>query len=287
VSYGALGKDFYGYLAPASQRALVSGYSSIDGSNITLASITRTTFQSSGNSSFQSMQAQVFRRYRRGFAMSSAFTYGRAIDDGSDLFANPNSPNLPQDSLVRSERGPSDYDVRLRSSSYFIWDVPRPSKWKRLASVQLTAIYSLQSALPFTVNSVIDVNGDGNLTDRLNSAAGLLPQGTQDKRVKLTLPADFLSMLALGDDIGTPGSDGKMGRNSFRGWGINSLDMAASSTLYLNENRSMTVRLEAYNVANRTDFAIPVRTLEQPGFGSAVSTAVAPRALKVTLSVSF
>ena len=42
------------------------------------------------------------------------------------------------------------------------------------AGWQLTGIYTLQSGQPYTINSVVDSNGDGNLTDRPNVLRAVL-----------------------------------------------------------------------------------------------------------------
>src|SRR5439155_24100087 len=51
-------------------------------------------------------------------------TWSHAIDDASDYFDSAGATALPQDSLLRSERGSSSFDGRFRSVSHFVWRLP-------------------------------------------------------------------------------------------------------------------------------------------------------------------
>ena len=241
-----------------------------------------TVYEGTGNSAYNSFQAEVRKSYSSGVQFGAAFTWSHTIDDVSDFFATAGAYALPQDSLHRSERGSSSFDARLRLAVHAVWDLfPRCDGL--LHGWQVSGIYIAQSGQPYTVNSVIDVNQDGNLTDRLNRLDGLLQQQSQGGRVLLTDTGRLspLSQLAL------PGQNGGVGRNTFRAHGLNQLDAALSKRFAVSGTAGFQLRFEGYNVFNRTHFAIPARLLESPGFGGSTSTISPNRTLQVALKFSF
>jgi hypothetical protein len=83
----------------------------------------------------------------------------------------------------------------------------------------------MNSGQPFTVNSIFDVNLDGNLTDRLNTTSGLVRTGNRQQPLLLTVaPATLLAPV---------GSNGAVTRNTFRAGGLVELDLAASKRVQI------------------------------------------------------
>jgi hypothetical protein len=164
----------------------------------------------------------------------------------------------------------------------------------------MAGILALQGGQPYTVNTIYDLNRDGNLTDRLDQTTGLQYGPINgDRRILLQLGPNvttnqLLSVNGLTAGIQacqTPGyCDGSVGRNTFRGPGLANLDASLykTSTLGIGGREcSWTVRMDVFNVLNRPNFAIPVRLLEEPGFGTSVSTAAPNRRVQLVLKFSF
>ena len=237
-------------------------------------SIPRTIFGSSASSSYNSLQVEVRKRYANRFQFGSALTYSHSIDDASDYLETAGSFALPQNSLDISERGSSNFDIRLRSVSNFIADAP--GGW------QIAGIITLQGGQPFTVNSAFDVNADGNLTDRLNRTDGLV-RGDAGDGVQLRL-ADGVSPFDL---LAAPGSDGVVGRNTFRGPRLLNFDFAVTKQFGLGDGRNIQLRTEVFNLFNRTHFAIPDRILESPEFGRSVRTTLPARTVQFAFKYVF
>ena len=154
-------------------------------------------------------------------------------------------------------------------------------KW--LGSWKLVGVFTSQSGQPYTVNTSIDVNRDGNLTDRIQNVGLLLIGGGGDPRVQLRL-APGVSPLGL---LAPDGQDGAEGRNTFRAPGIISLDAALVKDFTFRERHAITFRMEGFNVLNRVNFGIPVRVLEAPGFGTSFNTTVPARTLQLALKYTF
>ena len=248
-------------------------------SEATAVSVTQ--LEGTGNSSYQSLQAELRINHRHKLHLRSAFTWSHAIDDVSDLFDLAGAFALPQNSRARSERGSANFDARLRLATHFVWDLPFQRKKGLVSGWQMSGIGALQTAQPFTVNSIVDSNLDGNLTDRLDSTVGLFNSSAKG-RIRLALDTAVRAL----DLLAPLGESGRIGRNTFRAFGLANLDVAVSKQFKL-EGLALTFRLEAYNVFNRASFGIPVRILEFPGFGSATRTITPPRTLQVHLRIAF
>jgi len=251
-----------------------------------------TRLEGTANSRYHALQAELRKSYRQRFYCNVAFTYSHAIDEVSDFFDLGGAFALPQNSLQRSESGSANFDVRLRSVTTFAWDLPSfvgtkaAQGWKArvFQGWQLAGIYTAQTGQPFTVNSIVDSNLDGNATDRLATTQGLITDPFRgDRRIKLSVAPglDLASLLA------PTGHDGLVGRNTFRATGIQNLDLALVKKVPLGHNHTLLFRTEMFNAFNRAHFGIPVRILEHPSFGRSVSTALPPRTIQFALKYSF
>lgn len=228
-------------------------------------------FETSGRSLYDSLQVELRSRFRQSLQLQASYVFSNARDDVSEAFDLAGSSSLPQNSTkLDNERGSANFDIRHRGTFAAIYS---PNELKdKLASMgwllnglQIAAIGRVQSGQPFTVNSVYDVNLDGNLTDRLNSTDGL--RVSTDGRQPITVQtANVTSLLAA------TGRDGQIGRNAFRAGGLFEFDLAVSKAFAFSGSRKIVLRADFFNLFNRANYGIPVRLLEAPGFGKAVNT---------------
>ena len=190
---------------------------------------------------------------------------------------------LPQNSLTRAgERGPANFDARHRFSYNFVYDVAGRRMNNRLfrflfSDLQFASTGRFQTGQPFTVNSIFDVNLDGNLTDRLNTTDGIAITG--DRRQPLRLTTSNLTGL-----LASVGQDGKVGRNTFRAGNLLELDLAFNKSFAFTDRYKLALRMDIFNFLNRDNFGIPVRYLEAPGFGQATETVTPGRLFNWELS---
>ncbi len=275
--------DFFGLTLPPGTR--LSSTADITGGRPVPNAGTIFRFETTAESRYHALQLQARGRFRRGLQFQASYTFAKATDDVSDVFDLAGASSLPQNSLdLSGERGPANFDVRHRFAYNFIYEFSRAGYENRVLrsvfdGLQLAGTGSLQSGQPFTVNSIFDVNLDGNLTDRLNSTQGL--ERTGDRRQPLRLSGDPTALLA------PIGQNGTVGRNSFRAGNIIELDLALIKTLKLGEERSIVLRMDAFNFINRANFGIPVRFLEAPGFGQSVNTVTPGRRIQFALKFNF
>jgi hypothetical protein len=129
------------------------------------------------DSVYHGFNAMVERKFSGGVMLRSAYTFGKAIDDGSDVMYNLGGYTVvPANPLKRSgERGLSDFNAKQRWVTTYVWRIPG-AKWDGNALAK-TASYitrnwevsgtlSLQSGFPSTLYIYgIDTNGDGTTTN--------------------------------------------------------------------------------------------------------------------------
>ncbi|HEX7312597.1 MAG TPA: hypothetical protein VF297_01680 [Pyrinomonadaceae bacterium] len=248
-------------------------------------------YESSGNSRYDSLQVQATRKLLHGMSFQFNYTLSKVTDDVSDVFELAGAPALPQNSFTRAgERAYANFDARHIFTGFVNYDfgdgggVGEPSLGKFLfGGWQVTGKMRYQTGQPFTVNTVRDVNRDGNLTDRLDTTEGLVVTG--DRQQPLILTVDPNSLLAPVSE------DGAVGRNTFRAGSRFELDLSFLKNFYYSKpglyQRQLTFRFDAFNLTNRANFGVPVRLLEAPGFGGAVSTVTPARRLQFSLKYSF
>jgi hypothetical protein len=242
--------------------------------------------ETSASSRYDSLQVQLRGRFRQRFQFQAAYTFAKATDDASDFFDLAGAPALPQDfTNLAAERGPSNFDVRHRISYNLIYTLPafnnRSHAFRSIfGGLEIASIGQFQTGQPFTVNSVFDVNGDGNFTDRLDSLNGLVVTGDRRQPLRLTT-SNTTSLLAA--DF----TDGRIGRNTFRAGSIWTTDLAVAKIVSLSERVKMTFRMEIFNVFNRANFGIPVRFLEAQDFGQATNTVIPGRRIQFALKLNF
>lgn len=241
-------------------------------------------FENTATSRYDALQLELRGRLRSRLLYRAGYTLSKVLDDVSDVFELAGAPALPQNSLtLAGERGPANFDARHRFVSHAVYDFPRfEGRAARLIfkRMQVAGTALFQTGQPYTVNSIYDVNLDGNLTDRLDSTDGLVVTG--DRRQPLRLTTDDLSTLRA-----PLGQDGGVGRNTFRAGSYLDTNVAVIKTFDLGESRSFVFRAELFNLLDRANFGVPVRQLEAPGFGQATSTLTPGRRLQFHLKFSF
>ena len=243
-------------------------------------------FKSSAGSSYDALQLQLRGRYN--FLGATQFqvnyTYGKATDDASDVFRSGGGTGLAPECLtLAGELGPSNFDVRHRSPlitfpTSQVGAKPAISCMPSSMGLRSAGTGTFQTGQPFTVNSIFDVNLDGNLTDRLELDYGLVE--TDDGGRPLYGSGHPLHSCAVGEN-------GKVQRNSFRASNLFLTNAAVIKTIRFSEDTKLVFRAEAFNLFNRANYGIPTRFLELPWFGKATDTVTPGRRIQFGLKLVF
>ena len=239
-----------------------------------------TLLDDSASSTYDSLQLSVEKRLSQGFQFRSSWTWAHAIDEVSDPFDGRGFSSLSQDIANHAdERASANFDARHRLSGFVLWNLPGDRRVVR--DWKLALVAEFQTGQPYTVNTSLDRNRDGNLTDRLDSTAGLTLSPSEQHSIRVGPGVSLLNLTAA------LGQNGRVGRNSFRAQGIGTIDVAMSRSFPVSETASIEFRVETFNLLNRTSFGIPVRTLESPGFGRSFDTQFDARSIRFALKFGF
>lgn len=240
-----------------------------------------------GDSIYHGLQLKGEHNFSRGLLFRGAYTYSRAIDNGSEVFVTSGQSTRSQNQFsFTGDRGPSAFHRTQRAVFTFVYQVPGVGAWGRGLNLitkgwQFSGTSAFESGAPETINASFDTNGDlvgtndrpsvGNLAVPINySAACLSPSGTCNTGVGFSNDGvhfvDFNSSFGL-DASGNPaasakdfrylvvnGQLGNIGRNSFYNPGRVDWALAIQRDFKLPirhvEEQEMSVRMEAFNPFN-------------------------------------
>ncbi len=254
-------------------------------------------YKSIASSTYQALQMNITKRFSHGFAIQGAYTYSHSIDNASDpLVPGAGNQSFPRDSLdLGPERGNSDFDVRQRLVMNYSWLLPFGRGTKRwadgamgriLEGWNLSGITVFSSGLPYDVFTNVDTQHTGfpsrpDYNPTATAAPSSIPR-TQTGPV-----VGYFSIPAFG-------SPGNIGRNVFRGPGINNTDFVTTKRISISERTKLDLRFEFYNLFNRVQFNQPDNLIaDGAGFGQSTSEYVRPdfttgaRQIQLALKLTF
>jgi hypothetical protein len=238
------------------------------------------------DANYNSLQAQVERRFTNGFSLLAAYTWGHSIDDGPSQVDNVVAPQYAYD--FAAERGNSAYDVRNRLVVSSLYELPF-GKGKAFLSGSrvgnaiaggwlLTGIFSAQSGLSFTPVESVDGSNTGTTQHPNRIGNGNLPSshrtiGHWFDTSAFPAPAQY--------------TFGNSGRNILTGPGFHNVDLGLSRTISLIESTSLEIRAEAFNIFNTPQFGLPNATLGQSTTAVISSVTNPQRQLQVAAKIHF
>ena len=182
-----------------------------------------------GNGAYHALSLKVTRRFGAGLSIVSSYTFAKSIDDTSGIRTQGFDTLFPQNSdCISCERGLSSFDVRHRSVTSILYDLPF-GKGKPLninnsvlnavaGGWQTGGIITMQTGVPGTLSiGGVDnaATSDGGY-DRPNSTGAPV---FADNRT----PSRWLNPAAFTE--APPGYFGSVGRDTIEGPGIFGFDM--------------------------------------------------------------
>jgi hypothetical protein len=234
-------------------------------------------FTGAASSIYHALQVNVTKRLSRGLAIQGAYTWSHAIDNSSDpLVPTAGNQEFPRNSFnLAAERGNSDFDVRQRLVLNYTWEIPVGRGHGRLADGpagkilegwQLAGITTFSSGLPYDIFTDLDTAHVGEI-QRPDFTPTAVPLPVSNSRTQTGPNLGFFPDPPFG-------RGGSLGRNRFRGPGINNWDIVLQKTIRISERLGLEFRTEAYNLLNRVQFNQPGNRTSDPGtFGQSTSEA--------------
>jgi outer membrane receptor protein involved in Fe transport len=257
------------------------------------------------SSMYHGANFSLVKRYSRNFQLQANYTTGKITDYPSSDPALGDMTNVSAGSGYlgaqdvrdpKADEGPGEFDVRHRFTFNGIWDIPTPDTSNAavraiLGGWQLNGIVSLQSGRPFTVRCTrtvtagCDWNRDGDEHDRPNDP-GLQSSGYSHEQFVdgIFTTAQFCpSGLASCVPAGT---NGNLGRNTFRGPGFGTVDTGLFKNISLRRQWNLQLRWEIFNLFNQANLFNPNSSLGTPTFGRS-TRAFAAREMQFAVKLMF
>ncbi len=255
-----------------------------------------------GASRYKSVQARI--EARRGSLMFlNSLTISKAEDNGAGTLESPNGNfPAPQDfNNLDAEWALSAYDQPWNNTTSLVWDLPFGNGRRYLGSAagftqgllggwRLSMINNMWAGEPITFQyspaAAFQVSG---ITQDFRGANNYRPNVTCDP----TLPSDQRTVTNYfnKDCVVIPTSAsapfGNAQRNSVRGDSIWQMDLGLAKTFGLPWRASaLELRLEAFNVLNKTNFRAPAANRSAAAFGTITAT-YDPRQVQIGLKLHF
>ena len=122
--------------------------------------------ETASNAHYDSLQADVNKRFSHGFTILANYTLSKNIDEFSEDKLNT-AITMVDSHNRRLERGPSSLDTRHVFNASYVWDLPEVKAYgwvgkQVLSGWQLNGVMRIQSGNPFDVLAGSDVNLDGS-----------------------------------------------------------------------------------------------------------------------------
>jgi hypothetical protein len=250
-----------------------------------------------GSSIYHGLQTAVNRRLSRGLQAGLAYTWSKAIDNGSEIFVFNSAPSSSQIPAIfggqRHERALSLFDRTHRLSFNYYYELPFGKQQKGIAGRAiggwaLSGFTAFETGVPLSVVNGVDADGwDGSGNDRpdLNPAG---PAGVR-ARICTTSPTGYCNPEARNAPIdpkdaryiqrraftGTvPLPSGNAGRNLERVPGIKNWNLNLFKTVRIHEQFRLEFRTEFYNLFNTPQYATPSQSPFAPSAQGLIGNSV-------------
>jgi hypothetical protein len=235
------------------------------------------------NSSYNSLQLNVERRYSKGFTILANYTFAKSIDTSS---YNKQTGQTVTDPYNRGfDRGVSDFNHSQIFNLSGLWDIPFKPANRAVNTVlggwQFSGIVSLKTGEPFSIYSDVDNSGSGIGSDRADLIGNPYLPGGRSRGAQV---AEWLNPAAFAEN--TPGTFGNIGRNRFTGPGYASTDVSLQKDFKIVERFGAQFRAEAFNVFNRPNLMNPSGDLLSGNFLT-INSAFDPRILQLALRLKW
>jgi len=249
------------------------------------------------NSSYNSMQLTVQRRFAKGVTILGNYTWSKSIDDlpsGQDITTVVTGNNSPipwyMPGRHQFDRGPSDFDSTHRLATSFSWALPslagKPLGLRLVAGGwQWTGLLTAQSGQPFTVTWGKDASGTALSADRPVVTGDPYGSGACAGVTKSCV--DWLVPASFNTTPPAPGTFGDVGKNALRGPNLITFDSGIFKDFRsFHERMTIQFRAEFFNLFNRVNFNNPATSVTGAGFGR-ITAANDPRIGQLALKLMF
>lgn len=214
---------------------------------------------SGANSHYAGLVTSLKTSAWHGLTSQFAYTTGHAIDNASAVRGV--TPTNSND--LKNEYGSSAFDVRQTFTSYVVYNVPNAPRGPKLLlnGWQGNVLASAYTGTPLTIYAGKNYSGTFEGRDRVVQVSDPFANVSSGYWFN---PAAFAAPAA--------GTFGTLGRNTLRAPGLATVDFALVKNTPITERIRTQLRVEFFNLFNRTNLAPPTTTLSSGSFGKVTDT---------------
>lgn len=266
-------------------------------------------------SNYNAGTIELRKSFGQGFSLQTNYRYSKWLDTSSDTstgqFQDNSEPGKGAQDIncLNCEKARSLFDIPHRFSLAGVWS---PTYFKNHSGIvgfigkdwQLSGIITAQSGRPFSVwngaaatilrnasGQIIGFSGGdynldagggavgGGFYDRPNAPANVATNFSTQQFLTGIFPASIFT-------APTPGTDGNLGRNTFRGPHYTTIDLSLARQFSFSETKKIMFKLEAFNALNSVNLYLPNADLSLPTFGKSTQ-AFEPRNLQASIKFIF
>jgi len=246
-----------------------------------------------GNSSYQSMQLKLEKRFSAGLSMLASYTWSKTINDASDGYWNKVDGDMRSWYCRRCDRSLSSYNQPNRFVFNGTYELPFGRGKSVLTGAnsivegiaggwQVNAIFTLSQGLPLSFDVPQNTSrsfGGGQLPDSTGNNAGLGRSNRSIARwfdtTQFRVPAEF--------------TFGNMSRThpTLKEDFLRQVDISIFKSFRIREALRVQFRAEAFNLTNTPVFGAPNTQLQNAQFGVINGQQNLPRQVQLALKIVF
>ena len=230
------------------------------------------------NSSYNAATFILRRRLSGNFFYRVSYTYGKSIDDTSQLTGNSDGGYLGAQNArdLHQDRGRSDWDIGHSVTTSFSWTSPK-SSGKFLRDWQVAGTGRVNTGQPFTpqVSNVNLALGEANRPDRI--AKGTI--SNPDANRWFDVPA--FPVVPQGSF-----KFGNSGRSILDAPGMAQINVSLLRNFHIQERHRVQFRWEVFNILNHANLGVPVVNVNAPN-AATIITASDGRLMQLGIRYSF
>jgi hypothetical protein len=259
-----------------------------------------------GNSSYNSLQVDLNRRFSHGLSLRGVYTWSKALDNGDSLngTAANNAPGLVSNPFdLRADWGLATYGVRNVGVINAVYELPfgRGKAWAGdvmgwadhlVSGWSVNSIVTLQGGFPFTPQ--LSYNPSNNGDNRNPVRPFINPDFTGP--VVVGKPSEWFDPNAFIAPPSTSGFYGNLRRDTLIGPGLATWDFSILKDTQITERLRIQFRAELFNILNHANFNTPnlIVAVQPPGTnppqgnpaaGSITSTSTTARQIQFGLKL--
>jgi outer membrane receptor protein involved in Fe transport len=220
-------------------------------------------------SNYHALDVKLRKTLQWGLSYGANFTWAKSLSYGDANLLQGTSPQNLSD--LRSDYGPSGYDIRENFSANVLWEIPF-ERWAHTGSTlantlgrgwRLSAVVNANTGLPASLT-----NSASTFTADRPNAPTSSPYVTTYKapstKHTFLLKSVFAAPLVTNGIQVTPGT---IGRNAIRNVGQQHFDLGATKDFVLPREMRLGFRVDAFNAFNHTNFTGLVTDYNSSNFG--------------------